>query len=76
MINTKRVKKMCLAIPAKVLEINEKIAKVDFGKEVIREVNIMLVDVKVGEYILFKIKFIQSSIMCSDPINSSLINIE
>ena len=43
---------MCLAIPAKVLEINEKIAKVDFGKGVIREVNIMLVDVKVNEYIL------------------------
>jgi hydrogenase expression/formation protein HypC len=43
---------MCLAIPAKVLEINEQTAKVDFGKGVIREVNIMLVDVKVGEYIL------------------------
>lgn len=43
---------MCLAIPAKVLEINEKLAKVDFGQGIAREVNIMLVDVKVGEYVL------------------------
>ncbi|MBT8171962.1 HypC/HybG/HupF family hydrogenase formation chaperone [Candidatus Bathyarchaeota archaeon] len=43
---------MCLAIPAKVLEINENLAKVDFGQGVAREVNIMLVDVKIGEYVL------------------------
>lgn len=43
---------MCLAIPAKILEINSHIAKVDFGQEVAREVNIMLVDAKVGDYVL------------------------
>lgn len=43
---------MCLAIPAKILEINEKHAKVDFGQGIAREVNIMLVDVKIGEYVL------------------------
>ena len=43
---------MCLAIPAKVLEVNRDVAKVDFGQGVIREVNVMLVDAKVGEYVL------------------------
>ena len=43
---------MCLAIPAKVLEVNGDIAKVDFGQGVAREVNVMLVDAKVGEYVL------------------------
>ena len=43
---------MCLAIPAKVLEVNGNIATVDFGQGVAREVNVMLVDAKVGEYVL------------------------
>jgi len=43
---------MCLAIPAKILEINGDIAKVDFGEGILRDVNVMLVDAKVGEYIL------------------------
>ena len=43
---------MCLAIPAKVLEVNGNIAKVDFGQGVAREVNVMLVDAQVGEYVL------------------------
>ena len=43
---------MCLAIPAKVLEVNGNDAKVDFGQGVAREVNVMLVDAKVGEYVL------------------------
>jgi hydrogenase expression/formation protein HypC len=43
---------LCLAIPAKVLEVNGNIAKVDFGQGVAREVNVMLVDAKIGEYVL------------------------
>ena len=43
---------MCLAIPAKVLEVNGDVAKVDFGHGVAREVNVMLVDACVGEYVL------------------------
>ncbi len=43
---------MCLAIPAKVLEIKGDIAMVDFGRGVAREVNVMLVDARVGEYVL------------------------
>jgi hydrogenase expression/formation protein HypC len=43
---------LCLAIPAKILEINDDVAKVDFGQGVAREVNIMLVDSKVGDYVL------------------------
>lgn len=43
---------MCLAIPAKVVSIAENKAKVDFGEGVLREVDITLVEVKVGEYVL------------------------
>jgi hydrogenase expression/formation protein HypC len=43
---------LCLAIPAKVLEVSGKVAKVDFGQGVAREVNVMLVDAKVGDYVL------------------------
>ena len=43
---------MCLAIPAKVLEVNGDVAKVDFGQGVAREVNVMLVNARVGEYVL------------------------
>jgi hydrogenase expression/formation protein HypC len=46
------VRKVCLAIPTKVLEVNGNIAKVDFGQGVAREVNVMLVDAKVGDYVL------------------------
>lgn len=42
---------MCLAIPAKVMEINQNIAKADFGG-VYRDVNVSLVDVKIGEYVI------------------------
>ena len=41
-----------MAVPARVLEINGDLAKVDFGGGITREVNIMLVDVNVGEYVL------------------------
>ena len=40
---------MCLGIPAKILEINGDIAKVDFGG-ITREVDISLVDVKLDDY--------------------------
>lgn len=42
---------MCLAVPARVIEVNGDLAKADFGG-VIREVNVSLVDAKVGDYIL------------------------
>lgn len=43
---------MCLAIPAKVLSISGVNAKVDFGGNTIREVDVSLVNVKVGDYVL------------------------
>jgi len=43
---------MCLAIPAKVIEVQGNTAKVDFGEGIVREVNVMLVEAKVGEYVL------------------------
>jgi len=43
---------MCLAVPAKVLEVKGDLAKVDFGQGIVREVNVMLVEAKVGEYVL------------------------
>lgn len=43
---------MCLAIPAKILSIKEDKAEVDFGEGVSREVNVTLVDAKIGDYVL------------------------
>jgi len=43
---------MCLAIPAKVVTIKEDKARVDFGEGVLREVDVALVSVKVGDYVL------------------------
>jgi len=42
---------MCLAIPAKVMEINGRNAKVDFGGT-FRDVNVSLVDAKKNDYVL------------------------
>ncbi len=43
---------MCLAIPAKVMSLEGDKARVDFGENVLREVNISLVEAKVGDYVL------------------------
>ena len=43
---------MCLAIPAKVMIVEGDKARVDFGGGVLREVNVALVDVKLGDYVL------------------------
>jgi hydrogenase expression/formation protein HypC len=43
---------MCLAIPARVMCVNGDKAQVDFGEGVLREVNVTLVDAKVGDYVL------------------------
>jgi hydrogenase expression/formation protein HypC len=43
---------MCLAIPARVIRLDGSKAQVDFGEGVLREVNMTLVDAKVGDYVL------------------------
>ncbi len=43
---------MCLAIPALVKSVKGDKAEVDFGESVLREVNVTLVDAKVGDYVL------------------------
>ena len=43
---------MCLAIPAKVMSLDGAKAQVDFGESVLREVNVSLVNAKVGDYVL------------------------
>lgn len=43
---------MCLAIPARIMSVIGDKAQVDFGEKVLREVNVTLVDAKVGEYVL------------------------
>jgi hydrogenase expression/formation protein HypC len=43
---------MCLAIPAKVVEVKGETAKVDFGAGTIRDVNVSLVEARVGEYVI------------------------
>jgi len=43
---------MCLAVPSKIVEINDTVAKVDVDG-VIRETSIMLLDdVKIGDYVI------------------------
>jgi hydrogenase expression/formation protein HypC len=43
---------MCLAIPAKIMSLEGAIAQVDFSQGVLRDVNVSLVEAKVGEYVL------------------------
>jgi hydrogenase expression/formation protein HypC len=43
---------MCLAIPARVVRVDGDKAQVDFGEGVLREVNVTLVNAKVGDYVL------------------------
>jgi hydrogenase expression/formation protein HypC len=43
---------MCLAIPAKITSLVGEKANVDFGQGVLREVNVSLVEAKVGDYVL------------------------
>jgi hydrogenase expression/formation protein HypC len=43
---------MCLAIPGKVVSVEQDKAKVDFGEGVFREVNITLVSASIGDYVL------------------------
>jgi hydrogenase expression/formation protein HypC len=43
---------MCLAIPARVMRVDSGKAQVDFGEGVLRDVNVTLVDAKVGDYVL------------------------
>ncbi len=43
---------MCLAVPSKIVEINDSIAKVDVDG-VVRDASIMLIDdIKVGDYVI------------------------
>ncbi|MBU1342677.1 MAG: HypC/HybG/HupF family hydrogenase formation chaperone [Proteobacteria bacterium] len=53
---------MCLAVPSKIIEINDTIAKVDVDG-VIRETSIMLMDdVKIGDYVIVHAGFAISKI--------------
>ena len=47
---------MCLAVPAKILEISGKIARVDFGG-LTKEVDVSLVDARVGQYVIIHAGF-------------------
>lgn len=51
---------MCLAVPAKVVKINGNDAKADFGG-VLQTVNISLVDVDIGEYVIVHAGFCNRS---------------
>ncbi len=42
---------MCLAIPGKIIKINSQLATVEF-RGVQKEINISIVDVKVGDYVM------------------------
>ena len=60
---------MCLAIPAKILDISGDIAKVDFGG-VAREVNISLVDVKKNDFVIIHAGFAIEVLDEDDALNT------
>jgi hydrogenase expression/formation protein HypC len=43
---------MCLAIPAKIMSMQGEKAQVEFGQGVLRDVNVSLVEAKLGDYVL------------------------
>jgi len=43
---------MCIAVPAKIIEKHGTHGNVDFGDGTCRDVNLMLVDADVGDYVL------------------------
>jgi hydrogenase expression/formation protein HypC len=51
-LETSGFSEMCLAIPGKITEINDNLACVDFGDGTKREVDVSLVDARVGQYVL------------------------
>jgi len=57
---------MCLAIPGKIVEIDEKTqhALIDYGNNTKRKANISLVDAKIGQYVLVHAGF---AIQIMDP---------
>lgn len=57
---------MCLAIPGKIVEIDEKKqhALIDYGNNTKRKANISLVDAKIGQYVLVHAGF---AIQIMDP---------
>ncbi len=53
---------MCLAVPSKIIEINDKVAKVDVDG-VIRETSLMLLDdAKIGDYVIVHAGFAISKV--------------
>jgi len=43
---------MCIAIPARVVEVKGDIGRVDFGGGLEKDVNLMLVEVEPGDYVI------------------------
>jgi len=43
---------MCLAVPGRVVEKKGELGKVDFGDGTLREVDLSLVEVEVGQYVI------------------------
>jgi hydrogenase expression/formation protein HypC len=60
---------MCLAIPARILDISGDIATVDFGG-ITREVDISLVDVKKDDYVIIHAGFAIEKLDETDAVNT------
>lgn len=43
---------MCLAVPAEIIEKSGEDAKVDFGGGTLKNINVSLVEAKVGDYVI------------------------
>ncbi len=68
---------MCLAVPGRILEIEDTLAKVDFGYSTVSDVDISLVDATVDQYVLVHTGYaiqILDARACSSLRNSSKVN--
>jgi len=60
---------MCLAIPGKIIEIKDETAIIDYDVEK-REVNISLIDCKIGDYVIVQQKFAIQKVNEKDALES------
>ncbi len=43
---------MCLAVPGEIIALEGVVGKVDFGSGVIRDVNMSMLDIEIGDYVI------------------------
>ncbi len=60
---------MCLAVPGKIIRINDSVATIDYGNEK-REANCSMVECKVGEYVIVSNRMVIDKVSEKEAIES------